>query len=442
MNRDFVRRRSIVRVAILLALTFSSAQSMAAPIEGDWPSFRGADRSGVSPETGLLQAWPENGPPLVWHMEGAGRGYASLAIEGNRIITLGDGPSVAEDADEYLLAFERDTGKFLWKYKIGAPWVSGSPTWQSSRCTPTIDGELTFALSAFGDLVCCETANGNLLWRKNLKTDFGGVKADSWGYSESVLIDGDRVICTPGGEKATMVALDKKTGATIWETVREGDRGAGHSSIITSQIGNTLVYVQTTGSGALGVRAKDGKLLWSYEMDKTTAVAPTPIIRGDLVFFAAGYKRGGALLKQVAQPDGEVKVDEIYPLKKELANKHGGIVLVGDYLFGDSDDQGIPFCADLMTGEIKWKSRASGKGSAAFAAADGCIYIHFSNGVMSLAKASPDGFDETGHFEVPGGGERPSWSHPVIVGGKMYLREQDHILCYDVRSQKASVSKE
>ena len=171
-----------------------------------------------------------------------------------------------------------------------------------------------------------------------------------------------------------MVALNKLTGNTIWSTPREGDRGAGHSSIVISEIGGTRVYVQMTGSGAMGVRAKDGKLLWTYDIDKTTAVIPTPIIRDDLVFISVGYKRGGALLRQVAQGE-TVSVETVYGLKKNLSNKHGGVVLVGDHVYGDSDDKGTPFCADLMTGEIKWKSRGSGKKSASIAAADGHLYI-------------------------------------------------------------------
>jgi outer membrane protein assembly factor BamB len=383
----------------------------------------------------LLQSWPEGGPPLVWEARGAGRGYASLAIAGDLILTLGDGSSVLNDADEYLLAFDRATGKPRWQLRLGSPWTNGSPTWQSSRSTPTIDGDRAYALTAFGDLVCCETATGRELWRKQLKDDFGGKKGDSWGYSESVLIDDDRLICTPGGERATIVALDKHTGALIWKAVRSGDRGAGHASVVVSQVGPTKVYVQTTASGALGVRADDGKLMWSYEIERTTSVIPTPIVRDDLVFFAAGYRRGGALLRQVPSAGGDVTIDEIYPINTELANKHGGIVLVGDYLYGDSDDRGTPFCAELMTGNVAWRSRSSGSGSKAIAAADGCLYIHAADGTMALVRATPDGFEELGSFKLPGSGERPGWSHPVIVHGNLYVREHDSILCYDIRAK-------
>jgi outer membrane protein assembly factor BamB len=401
----------------------------------DWPTFRGPQRTAVSPDTGLLQSWPTEGPPLVWEAQGAGRGYASLAITGGRIYTLGDGSSAADDKDEYLLCFDQASGKLVWKTKTGPAYTSDQPDRQSSRSTPTVQGELVCALTPQGELVCCDTATGAERWRKSLKREFNGKKADSWVYSESVLIDGDQLVCTPGGTQATMVALNKQSGDLLWKCVRENDRGAGHASIVIAEIGGTKVYVQTTGSGALGVRAVDGKLLWSYEIDRTIAVIPTPIVRGDLVFFTAGYKRGGALLKQLPLPDGEIKIEEIYPINPKLANKHGGVVLVGDCLYGDSDDAGLPFCADLLTGEIKWQKRASGKRSAAFAAADGCLYIHFQDGTMVLAKADPAEYKETGSFKVPGSGERPSWSHPVIVDGKLYLREDDRILCYDVKAK-------
>lgn len=421
---------------LLFLFAFVPGAGRAAAPEGSWPTFRGADRSAVSRDTGLLQAWPKDGPQLAWETKGAGRGYASLSVAGGRIFTLGDGPSTAEneDKDEYLLAFNAEDGKPLWKTKTGSPWNEGAPNWQGSRSTPTVDDDRVYVLTPHAKLLCCESATGAEVWSKDLKKDFGGKKGDSWGYSESVLIDGDKLVCTPGGEKNTMVALDKKTGDTIWTTIREGDRGAGHASIVITEVGGGRVYVTTTASGALGVRAADGTLLWSYEIDRTTAVIPTPVCRGDLVFFAAGYKRGGALLKQVPGVDKAVKVEEIYPLKTELANKHGGIVLVGDHLFGDSDDAGIPFCANLMTGEILWKERGSGRGSAAFAAADGCLYVRFQNGVMALAKATPDGYQETGSFKIPGSDGPPSWSHPVITGGRLYLREQDSILCYEVKA--------
>ena len=305
-----------------------------------------------------MQEWPEEGPPLVWETDGAGRGYASFAIQNGRFYTLGDGLSTAEDEDEYLTCYDLADGKQLWKSKTGPAWTSGSEDWQSSRSTPTLDGERVYVITPFGNLVCCQSANGQELWQKDFAKDFGGKKGDGWGYSESALIDGDLLLCTPGGPKSTMVALDKKSGKTVWTASRKGDSGAGHASIVVSQVGGTKVYVNTTASGAFGVRASDGKVLWTYQDPQATAVIPTPIVKGDLVLVAAGYRSGAALLRQVPEGDG-VKVEDVYPLNRDLNNKLGGIVLVGDHLYGGSGDGPVPFCAEFETGKIKWNQNAA-----------------------------------------------------------------------------------
>jgi len=397
----------------------------------DWPTFRGPGRTAVAADTDLLEDWPADGPPLVWETRGAGRGYASPAIAGERIFTLGDNLSTAPDADEYLSCFDRRTGRQLWQTKTGQPWTSGQESWQSSRSTPTVDGPLVYVLTPYGQLVACLVSNGREIFRVDLKGQFGGTKGDSWGYSESVTIDGNRLVCVPGGPQATMVTLDKKTGRLIWACPVPEDRGAGHASIVIAEVGGRRVYVTTTAGGAIGVDAKTGRLLWT----RTTAVIPTPIIRDDLVFIAAGYKRGGALLRQVPGPGGQVAIEEVYPLNPDLANKHGGIVLVDDHLYGDSDDKGIPFCADFMTGTLAWKSRGSGRNSACLAAADDHLYVKFADGTLALVKADPAGYEEVSSFQVPGSGDRPSWAHPVILDGLLYLREGDAILCYDIRAR-------
>lgn len=397
-----------------------------------WPTFRGAERTAVAPDKGLLNEWPEGGPTLVWKAEGAGRGYSSLSIVDGRIYTLGDAPSTAEDKDEYLLCFNQADGKKLWKTKTGEAWNSGQSTWQSSRSTPTVDGDRVYVIAPHGALICCRTS-GDELWRHDLREKFAGEKADGWGYSESVLVDGELLVCTPGGPTNTMVALDKMTGETRWTASRPKDRGAGHSSIVIANVGDTRMYVQSTGSGAMGVRASDGKLQWTFDIDQTTAVIPTPIIRDDLVFFVAGYGRGGALLKQIPSAEGDVTMDVVYPLKRDLSNKHGGVVLVGDYLYGDSEDRGTVWCAEFLTGDVKWKKRGAGRDSASIVAADDHLYVHYADGTMTLVKASPKALEEVGQFKVPGSGERPSWSHPVILDGKLYVREGDVIMCYDVR---------
>jgi outer membrane protein assembly factor BamB len=293
-----------------------------------------------------------------------------------------------------------------------------------------------YVITPFGQLVACDTSTGRERFRVDLKATFGGTKGDSWGYSESVTIDGNRLVCTPGGEQATMVALDKKTGRPLWSCPMKGDRGAGHASIVTAEISGRRVYLQTTAAGAFAVDAETGKFLWAYPIDKTTAVIPTPIVKDDLVFIAAGYKRGGALLRQKAGPGGTVTMQEVYGLKPELANKHGGIVLVGDHLYGCADDQAILICAELETGKVVWKERGSGKGSATVIAADGHLYVRYADGTLALVKTDPSGYTEVSSFKVPGSGDRPSWAHMVILDGRLYLREGDAILCYDVRAEK------
>lgn len=422
----FVIRQRWLCGALTLALMPVASLGLA-----DWPSFRGADRSAVAPDKDLLTSWPKEGPELLWDAAGAGRGYATPTIADGKLYTLGDALSVADDKDEYLTCFDIKDGKQLWKLKTGRPWADGPEEWQSARSTPTVDGKQVFVITAYGQLICA-TTDGKKVWEKDLMGEFGGTKADSWGYSESPTVDGDLVVVTPGAEKNTMVALNRKNGKLVWSCSRPGDIGAGHASIVKTKVGKVDVYVTTTGSGAMGVRAKDGKLLWTYNIDKTTAVIPTPIAKDEYVFFTAGYKRGGALLKQVAKGN-DVKVEEVYELQTNLANKHGGVVRVGDLLFGDSDDAGAPFCADMMTGEVAWKKRGSGRGSASVAAADGHVYIRYSDGVMTLVKASRDGMEEVGSFKPPRTSERPSWAHPVIDDGKLYLREGDHILCYSLK---------
>lgn len=404
--------------------------------ESTWPSFRGQNRNAVAPDTGLLTKWPEGGPKLVWKADGAGEGYSSLAVAGGHVYTVGDTLPDAKNTDEYLLCYDQATGKELWKARTGPAYQHRNPQWKSPRSTPTVDGDRVYVFTANAELICFKTADGYELWRKDMRKEFQGKKADGWGFGESPLIDGNKVVCTPGGAKHTMVALDKMTGDTVWTTAWPGVKGAGHASIVVAEVGDARVYVQTTGSGAMGVRADDGKLLWTYDkMPRITAVIPTPIVRGDLVFFTTGYDGGGALLRQVPGADGTVSIEEIYPINSRLKNKHGGVVLVGDYIYADTDSRGTPFCADLMTGEIKWtgRSRAGGKGSASIAAADGHLYIHYQNGTMTLVEANPKKFIETGGFKLPGRGGRPGWSHPVVAGGKLYVREGDTILCYDLR---------
>jgi outer membrane protein assembly factor BamB len=403
-----------------LALLVLAAAAPAA----DWPQFRGPQRDNVSKETGLLKSWPKDGPPLEWEAKGLGGGYSSLSIAGDRIYTLGN-----KGDKTFVVALERDGGKVVWTGEVGR---SGG----NLGCTPTVDGDRVYALGQEGDLVCLDVKDGKRIWHHNLLKEFGG-SYGGWHYCESPLVDGDRVIVTPGGEKATLVAFDKKTGETAWKCpVSTKRHEAGYSSAVVATVGGVRQYVQLFNGGLVGV-STDGRVLWTYEkLGDNTANIPTPVVLKDEVLAVAGYGKGGALLKLTA--DGkDVSAKEVY-FKGELTNKHGGIVVVGDYVYGDTDDQGRPYCIEVKTGKVKWKRESrqgKGDGSASVTYADGRLYFHYQNGVVALVEASPEGYKEVGSFAVPKK-EGAAWAHPVVAGGKLYLREGDRLYCYDVREKK------
>lgn len=429
-----LRTNLILCIAIYGSTVFSVVTTAQTWAE-QWPTFRGSDRAAVSTESNLLDSWGDSGPKLLWTAKGAGLGYASPVVAGGRVYTLGDGPSTAQDQAEYLTCYDLNTGKQLWMAKTGPAWQGhpSNPSWNGARCTPTVDGDRIYVINPDGTLYCV-SSSGQPVWQKSLVSDFGGSKHDGWGYSESPLVDGPLLIVTPGGEKATVVALDKITGEARWTCSRPGDVGAGHSSVVISHVGNRKIYVQNTAGGPMGIDAATGRLLWDYDISAPTAFIPTPIIKNDLVFTVAGYGTGGALLKQIPSKEG-VAIEEIYGLNKELDNKHGGVILVGDHLYAGRGDSNQVYCADLQTGEIRWRERGSGKGSIAIIAGDGKLFVRFKDGTMALALATPEGYQEVSSFTTPGSGdaEMPSWAHPIISDGKLLLRENDSILCYDIK---------
>ena len=391
----------------------------------DWPQFRGPKRDGLSTDKGLLKEWPKDGPALVWKSEPIGIGFSSVAVVGDRLFTMGD-----DKDSSYVYALDRKTGKKLWSAKVGKP----GGNYAGTRCTPTVDGDYVYALGQFGDLVCLDAADGKEKWRKTFGKDFNG-KAGGWNYTESLLIDGDRLVCTPGGDKAAMVALNKANGDVIW--MADLKETAGYSSIVVAEIGGVRQYVQLLSQDVVGVDAKDGKILWRYGKNRiggNTANIPNPIVLGDQIFISAGYGRGGGLVK-IANDGSEFKAEEVY-FDKQLNNRHGGVVIVGDYAYGDTDNSGKIWCAEWKTGKVKWKkdARTQGNGSAAIVYADGNLYIRYDNGYVALVPATPDGYKETSVFKIPNSSNQ-SWSHPVVVGGKLYLREKDVVWCYDVTAK-------
>ncbi len=420
-------------VVVACAVAAAGLSIAAAPASTGWPQWRGPNRDGVSTETGLLQTWKAGGPAVAWRATGLGTGFSSVSVAGNRIFTMGD-----VGGSQQLIAIDAASGKQLWTTKVGAPWVDqyGGP-----RGTPTVDGDLVYALGTEGDLVAVETATGKERWRRKLPADFGGQMMSMWTWSESPLVDGDRVVVTPGARSAALVALDKRTGKEIWRTAvpdlgPKGKDGAGYSSIVISNGGGVKQYVQLMGRGLVGVRAADGKFLWGYnKVANDVANIPTPIIRGDLVFTSTGYQTGAALLR-LAAAGGGVEAREVYFLAAPtFQNHHGGMVLVGDHVYaGHGHNKGFPIAIELETGKVVWGGdiRNTGTGSAAVAYADGQLYFRYQNGEVILIEATPTGYKEKGSFTIPGV-NGPSWPHPVITGGRLYLREQDTLIAYDVR---------
>ena len=435
-NREKESRMEIRRLLSCFAASLSVSVAtvlLAADATGpkaDWPQWRGPKRDAVSAEKGLLKKWDEQGPPLAWKAAGLGAGFASVALADGRIFTMG-----RRDNAEYLIALSGDDGKEQWKLKIN----QGAADEPSS--TPTVDGDRVYAVGTHGDLVCATVA-GKELWRKSFVKDFGG-SVPTWKYCESPLVDGDKLICTPGSRDATMVALNKKTGDVIWKAAvpNGGGSGSGYSSVVISNGAGVRQYVQLLGegTGCIGVAAADGKLLWKYaRVGNGTASIPTPIIDGDYVFCSSGYGTGAALLQLKAEGTG-VTSSEVYFLNgNEFQNHHGGMIHVGPYIYsGHGHNQGFPVCLEMKTGKIVWggnNQRGPGTGSAAVVYADGKLYFRYQNGLMALIDAATDGYHLDGSFTIPEVA-RESWSHPVVAGGKLYLREQNNLFVYQLTAK-------
>lgn len=411
---------------LLFAGAILSLFSGALGAPGDWPEFRGPNRDDISKETGLLKDWPAGGPLLSWKITGIGDGYSGVAVVGDRIYTAGD----RSDAS-FLQALNRADGKKAWEAKLGKPGPVGQPKFDGPRSTPTVDGNLVYALGQWGELVCMDAATGKEVWRKDLVKDFNGT-LPAWGYAESPLVDGDRLIVTPGGEKGTVVALDKKTGAVVWQS-KEWTDPAHYSSLVPVEYGGLRQYVQLTPASVGAVAVADGKLLWRAARKGSVAVIPTPIFDNGLVYVTSGYGVGCNLFK-VAAADGKFTAEQVYA-NKVMANHHGGVIKVGDYVYGYSEAKGWT-CQDFKSGEAKWQEKEKlGKGSIAFA--DGHFYLRQEGGpgTVALIEATPEGYKEHGRFEQPDRSKKNSWPHPVIAGGKLYLRDQDLLLCYDIKAK-------
>lgn len=418
-----------------LALGLALPAGLAAAPPADWPGWRGPNRDALSPDRGLLSEWTPSGPPLAWKASGLGIGFSSVSIAGGRIYTMGD-----RGGAQQIVALDRADGRILWTAKVGPPWNDemGGP-----RGTPTVDGDLVYAIGTEGDLVCVEAATGRERWRKSLTRDFGGEMMSSWKFSESPLVDGERLLFTPGARSAAIVAVDKRTGSEIWRAAvpdlgPKGRDGAGYSSIVVSNAGGLKQYVQLMGRGLVGVRASDGRFLWGYNrVANHVANISTPIVRANWVFASTGYQTGAVLL-ELQRVGDEIRAKEVYFLEaRTLQNHHGGLVLVGNHIYaGHGQSKGFPICVDFTTGKVAWGGdiRNAGTGSAAVVYADGHLVFRYQNGTVVLIEANPAGYREKGSFAIPEARD-PSWPHPVVLDGVLYLREQDTLYAYDVRKR-------
>jgi outer membrane protein assembly factor BamB len=426
----------VIRYTWLLALALPAVPAPAdGPKPFDWPQWQGPDRTAVSKEKGLLKLWPQDGPPLAWEAKDLGGGYSTPSVAAGRVF----GMSYRGD-DEVVWALSEKDGKELWATRLGAAYRKQIMRQgiEGPGCTPTVDGDLVYLLGMGGDIACLGVKDGTVIWRKSLTADFGG-RPPMWSYRESPLIDGDKVVCTPGGPGATLVALDKKTGDVIWKSAVPRNPGAAYSSIIAIDFGGQREYVQFTRNGLIGVAAADGKFLWRYDRpaNRNGINISTPVYQDGKVFASSAYGVGGGLVKLSKVEDGGVKAEEVYFTAK-MQNHHGGMILLDGYLYGATggNEGGSLCCLEFKTGKVMWNERRVPKGSVALA--DGRLYYRTEQrrtGTMLLIEPSPKGYVERGRFEQPDRSEQFAWPHPVVANGKLYLRDLDVLLCYDVKAK-------
>lgn len=405
---------------VLLVLILNSAKA------ADWTTWRGPGRDGICTEKGLLQKWPAGGPKLAWRTDGLGDGYSATAITGNTIFTMGkkDGTGVVQALD-----IEKQ-GKIIWQTPICESKYRQA--YKGPRDMPTIDGDRVYALETMGTLVCLNTKTGKLIWKVNYVDDFGGV-VPRWGFAESVLVDGDKVVCTPGGNKGTVVALDKMTGKTIWAS-KFGDK-ASYSSLVKISHEGVDQYAGFTSDAVIGVGAADGKPLWRYtkpahQADWGDVNVMVPVWSDGMVFASSGYKTGGGMAR-IKKTAAGFKAEEEW-FSDAMINHHGGVILLDGKLYGCSDPKNLK-CMELSTGKVLWETKEVGKCCVLYA--DGMLYCRSEKGPISLVKATPEGFHLHGQFDQPDRSKEPSWTHPVISNGRLFIRDQGQLLCYDIQAR-------
>lgn len=438
-------RSPLLSLAFVTLLAVSLTASAA-----DWPQYRGPHRDDISKETDLLPSWPESGPPLAWKYDNLGLGYSGPAVVGDRLYTLGD-----RGDDEFLVALDlppagadnNRSPREAWAVRVGDKFDWQGNSWSAGpSSTPTVDDGLLFALGGLGDLVCVEAKSGRERWRKHLPTEFaaevnpigGGPKKLGWGFTWSPLVDGDRLICLPGGPEGTAAALDKRTGELLWRTKDLTDQAA-YTSPIAADIHGVRQYVVLTNQGLAGV-ATDGKLLWTSRRPQRgygTEVVNSPIVRDDLVYTTVGAGAGCELIRVIKSGD-DWRAEQVYE-NKNMANHHGNVVLLGDHVYGASQGKGW-ICQDFKNGEIIWAERAKFR-AGAMTYADGRFYLYSEDDASAaIIEASAAGWNLQGKMSPPqeSANRKPKgkvWTPPIVSGGRLFLRDQELLFCYDVRKR-------
>ncbi|MEM6691589.1 MAG: PQQ-binding-like beta-propeller repeat protein [Planctomycetota bacterium] len=383
----------------------------------------------------MLKAWPEGGPKLAWSYKASGTGYSACAVSGGRVYTLG-----AQGEDTFCVCLESESGKELWKTNVGRASVlvdynlgwGGGP-----RSTPTVDGNDVFATTDLGIVFRINRQTGELIWKADLVGDFNG-KVPTWGYSDSPLIDGDRVIVTPGGDNF-MVALDRSSGKKVWGSVGVSEI-AQYVSIMKGKVDNQDFYLTANKSGLLAVSPLSGEKLFGNDATgNDVAVVPTPVIFGDYVYHTSAYNAGNVLLSLKASDSG-IDSEELYhETGKTMLNHHGGVVLVDGVIYGTTKaESGAWMAQDVMTGEVLWSHKIGRNKSGSIAYADGRLYCYNDrDGSCYLVEPSRDGFQSKGSVALPQQTDIPRnkgaiWAHPVVADGKLIIRDQDLIFAFDV----------
>jgi outer membrane protein assembly factor BamB len=406
----------------------AGVEKNAAAGAGQWPAFRGPNHDGISPDSGLLSTWPKEGPKQLWVYGEAGMGYSGFSIVDGRLYTMG-----SRGEDLTVICVDVSSGKEVWSQAIGKDDSQGySAGWGNGpRSTPTYSEGHVYAIGPKGTVACLDATSGKEVWKKNLISDFKGTPG-GWGFAESPLIDGAHLILAPGGQEAGMVALDKKSGDVVWSASDLKPGKAEYASILPTEINGIKQYVKLFEKELVGVAAEDGKVVWTSPWDGKTAVIPTPIIDGNEIYITSGYGVGCKLVKI----NSDNTTEDVW-VNKEMKNHHGGVIKVGDYLYGFSDGAGL-ICQEWKTGNMVWNEKGQFTSKGSVHIADGNLYaLNEDDGTLTLAEATPKGFSQKGQFKLdPQSPNRNPkgkvWTHPLVLDGKLYLRDQEFIVCYDV----------